>query len=1305
MNANLRNLLLTLIFFCISCNKVNSGASSLLLALGGASFFQTIDSREIIIPPSEVSIKAPELVLPGGMNPKYFGVEKLNEPPPPRLNAHYIPISAVYEIGALDSAFQSVKTEADLEKLRIPEGESAKISFSYDKSKLADLGLAEDFAVFYQDALSGHWKKLNYVSVDKTTKTVTALTNHFTPFVLTSVYSNVGNLPAAPSCILSEYPDQIQSPSFTGGYRPRFYSVKGGHRFYADRDYVILDDQNFASLGFENALGISTCEGSSDCGVSSLHSLSNQNQYLEFEMNVDFDIFVMYDTRGGSGSLDERKYDTSQDPNWLRSNFTLLKDIEGLPVFLRTTSSADYYSIYYKTVKQNEKISLGGNRFEVTDPNIQSNYWVVVKPAGFTGNRSSRFLCTRDSVREFPGTISKFTGIPGKDQVTLSWSQPVEKSFAKVLLRKSTLSSPSDPLSGIDLDGVEISRNVYIDKNLLSDANYYYTLFALDSENNVIDSKSILVRTGADTDNDGVSDDAEIDITFGNGNTSKLLVDTDGDGISDGEEIAAGTDPTLGDSQKPVISQFLLQSLQLTSFPIIEFKVQSTDNVQVKKWSVTESSDPPSSFDSRWSSKEVISFTGTEKKLYRLYAWVMDAAGNVSSAVPPIEAEIEGFAYSKYFYLTKGNGIETLEYSLSSFGFDSIGYLDLGETILDTTVNDAGSRLIVSLANSFRVYSIDANTGVLAEIARKPHTYSYSKIKLSGSGGQLFAQTGNYIHKYTLDGNDSLVYIGSIFGTSAGGVASGYTLEGDRYRWSDSNPRFWGDLSPIPRNVLFDFDITYSGDAVFYPVIEKYLPPPTKQFDEICTRGIPPICNNADTFTWIQSFETGGYLLKINSAKNADYGSSLAQLLLGDDGDIINIAISRTNPNLLFALTANNKLKVFSVETNISATYQSASVTLPNGSSGFDLDPKGKYLFVSNFSNQTVSRYDITENGSISFKDTISTSFPPKKILFSPKGEQLFVFSDSHIQTFLMNSISGSISELALVEIGSGVIKTNALTRSDLNLPPILQTSHQNYLMSSFVENGDLVQEKLWEGYGHLGASTSNWGGFLITLYDYPEFNGQIRYLQDPDAERCNANVSQYRYTFDILSKPPTSNLTRSKIQHRNLIGNGSSIDPSLTGWFKFKPDKPGKYMLTSSWTDHQGNCGTDPQTGTKTLTLQTGTLKTASGYSLIGDPLPPLRYPGASRSITFRKDEVSGRYRYVLFGDGVFTRKCTWPGVCDLMTGPLTTTCRKLGAGFDSYEALATHCSSILVKKPFFETTFRWSRGPYYKYTDSWYE
>ncbi len=89
---------------------------------------------------------------------------------------------------------------------------------------------------------------------------------------------------------------------------------------------------------------------------------------------------------------------------------------------------------------------------------------------------------------------------------------------------------------------------------------------------------------------------------------------------------------TLPDVTKPLITAFSIPSTSTTLVvPVTSFS--ATDNKSVTGFKITESAVAPNAGDAGWFAEAPVSFTFSDEGTKTLYAWVKDAAGNVSTSV------------------------------------------------------------------------------------------------------------------------------------------------------------------------------------------------------------------------------------------------------------------------------------------------------------------------------------------------------------------------------------------------------------------------------------------------------------------------------------------------------------------------------------------------------------------------------------------------------------------------------------------------------------------------------------------------
>ncbi len=582
-------------------------------------FGRVLDTAEIDIIAAYKFSSAPSVELPAGYEGMDIILTHATVSPPAKLDLHYQPVGISYDIeiaGMSDVDFGD---------------EYAALKFAYNKEELLEQGFVEEFLVYYYDDSANEWKTVDRTEVNTAASEVTAYTSHFSTFVLTAMPSSSGSVPDAPPCIAQDFPPTTDCPTgICGEGQAVFTVVDENFKYYQDRTYFIrpftnpLDPEyssvnqiTFNALGFDQALGIAT---------NNADKFNSNPDYIVFTAHMDLDVYVLYDTRGGAD-----QYDTSNDAPWLRDNFTITD------YFLETTDkNMDLFKIYKSSYLAGETVELDGNHYGGASNHIQSNYYVILKPMGVTTSGYASDMCVIGNDTTPPPLVSNLQAFPSRTTVTLTWQNPDVADFAGVVIRRSEFGPVMGINDGEEPTGVVLSPQSYRDEGLKNDTDYYYTVFSLDINNNYMIGSSVVTSTSIDSDGDGLSDTYEITIGTNPGNP-----DTDGDGISDGAEVAAGSDPLNGDIAAPVIFDFTLTSPTPTSDPVITFTLDGyDDNVAgITAWMITKSATKPLSTNTNWQSVKPVSYTITETfGTYNLYAWAMDASGNVSdSAVITVE--------------------------------------------------------------------------------------------------------------------------------------------------------------------------------------------------------------------------------------------------------------------------------------------------------------------------------------------------------------------------------------------------------------------------------------------------------------------------------------------------------------------------------------------------------------------------------------------------------------------------------------------------------------------------------------------
>ena len=373
----------------------------------------------VITPPAS---RTPVVTLPAGMAGTVDTVES-SISVPAILNSHFRAIGKAFDI-TLRGESGPVKFETGY----------AVIEFTYDKSSLAQNGLLEEFSVFYFDTTTGAWKSVDKLEVDYANSKIKAYTSHFTTFVSTAALEQPTGVLPPPGGINVDY------PSGPGGSGHSVFSLFGqGFLYYQDRAYYIqplsastVNQTTYAALGFDGALGISTMNGGTVADPYSAHKLYTGNDYVTFSALRNLDVYVMYDTRGGASPTD-----LSADAPWLAAyGFTadIVTSSNPTPAryFVETTDAVGRYKIYKKTYLLGATIHLDGNLKGVTDPGIQTNYWVIIKNKDDYSSNSASKVSVSPSDTTPPAEVSGLIAQAADSGVRLSWTPPGDSDFKEV---------------------------------------------------------------------------------------------------------------------------------------------------------------------------------------------------------------------------------------------------------------------------------------------------------------------------------------------------------------------------------------------------------------------------------------------------------------------------------------------------------------------------------------------------------------------------------------------------------------------------------------------------------------------------------------------------------------------------------------------------------------------------------------------------------------------------------------------------------------------------------------------------------
>ena len=500
-------------------------ATVAFLVLSACSNITNSDPADISNPRTDPKTLTtePSVALPGG----YTGtgvveIQSGSLSAPERIEDHFVPIGPVWDVTV--DGLDHVDFGDDVAVLR----------FAYDPVSLSGAGVLEEFVVFVFNETDAGWERLKESGPvqEAGNHYIQAETTHFSSFVATAAVPSGSSVTPAPGM------DDLFPDGIAGSGQAAFSLIDESFSYYIDRDYYLVppgdgpgesaeNGRTFSDLGLDGSVGISTYNGGSTEHPFAAHKHYTGANYIVFDAHINLDVYVMYDSRGGAGPED-----TSQDAGWLESvGFEAIGDGGGNPYFVETTDPVGLYRVYRRSYLAGETVTLHGNWNDggdpqgSTDPQIQTNYWVVLKPQGSTdsdtGNVVSQAIPLNDVMlpdgpialdwaADWQGrSISVSFGPPDATNTSVTWS-----SDDDFVVRVSSI-SPHDTAT------------------LIPVAEGAATITVTAAEGGLSDSVVVQVPPPPDADGDGVPDmheDAAGDVD-GDGVPGYLDTDDDGDGV------------------------------------------------------------------------------------------------------------------------------------------------------------------------------------------------------------------------------------------------------------------------------------------------------------------------------------------------------------------------------------------------------------------------------------------------------------------------------------------------------------------------------------------------------------------------------------------------------------------------------------------------------------------------------------------------------------------------------------------------------------------------------------------------------
>lgn len=1117
------------------------------------------DSTSLPAPNTQISQPPTVEGLPDGLKPENISItESKTTPIPASINSSLVPIGKVYDV-ELDPNVKFKDEQGNI----IDRGEGSllfkepvKLIYSYNKDLLKESGFTDEFFVYYYDKRLNKWSPVKSISNDPENSQVVAYTDHFTPFVLVAAPTVSGTTtPIAPACIAADFPSGIGG---SGG--ARFMAVDISSTYYQDRNYKIDASSSqtintFNNLGFRNALGISTCNGGSGAGsvtginclnsdTAAAHKFNTQTDYISFTAHTNLDVYLIH-------------YDDSPAAPWIATKGFVDTGMKIDTTVIGTTA----HKVYKKTYLMGDVIKLDGNWYGGASTN--TNYFVILKRAGDVSNGYASNLCEKNPDITPPVSITNLKGIPGSDKALLQWENPINTDLTNVIIRQGSGSPPNTMSDGVAPNGSILNPNTFEITGLTVNTTYFFSVFSMDSNAKVVQS-TISLKTGPDTDGDGLSDAFETTYFIPNQWTwpnrlDPSNVDTDGDGVDDRTELINGTNPMKYNLFKPIINGGGIYP-NPTQYPIVDMNVNAISEKGVKGWMITKTASKPLASDSRWIlvdppqniSNSSFVGSGYQTKIqiiggigkYTYYTWAMDDGGVSDPQV--FEVNYDGQKIPKYLYETND-----LANTLGAYNIDLLtGNLSLFQTInydpsgmpygnrgpLEIAIHPNGKFVYVTDGSNLYTYSADIATGNLTQLDKQ----SFGNRPNDPTDSIIIHPQGKIL--YSFNSPSTLLRIYDLAANGKPNFKSNFTFSSFAYNYQNNynnlifkknfSETTWVGLATYSPQSLFKNRIKLHPSGNYFEV--NYLNAINTNSVSLAVADIPP----SGYGTHIYPFET------YNTGMLGDQ-ISLKEQIFNGDGGILNYdnqtvsAILETIPNFGFGYSNYMPPALFTEGGSLVINYPSG-----DGSS-YSVSRLHQCQIMAPITPMIrIAKVPPIYNNCSPLKST-NMQFDIGRIHMDPTGHFLYVpdNDDAHNGSHVLNAFSINQNTGDLTAINTDVVNSTSvfdvkvLDIHDYNDPPIVDIQRTTQEYQDIAANAPI---------------------FLNAINSY-----------DPDATRCNADRSKYSYIWTVVA-PPGSTLSSANIVNANSLN--SAYFPA--------PDKTGDYYFTLAFKDDHGTCaGVDKTT------------------------------------------------------------------------------------------------------------------------------